>query len=393
MRRINPVPIKFLNLRMKLPASNPTAQLAYNLFSLVAIIAILYIMKPFLVPLLISVILSVMVFPIVNFLEKKLRFNRIFSALTVLLILGVIIVTLIWLISAQISNFVGKSDLYTTKLTELYNETLLYFENNFGLNRSQLVNQNEIKFETLIRNNFSKIGDFLSSSTGILSDLFLIPIYIFFLLFYRKFFVEFIHKAFPEKNNKFLNIILAKIYDVQKSYLLGLFTVMLIVGILNSVGLLLLGIENAIFFGFLAALLLLIPYIGIIIGSLLPALVALATKDSAWYSLGVIGVFGFVQFLEGNFITPKITGSKVSVNAFISIVSLVLFSMLWGTAGMILALPITASLKIIFDHTPNMKPYGFLIGEPLEEHLKSKAKIRLEHWEEIREQKESEETI
>ncbi|MCL9806260.1 AI-2E family transporter [Flavobacterium amniphilum] len=388
----NRVSIKFLNLRMKLPASNPTAQLAYNLISLIAIISILYIMKPFLVPLLISVILSVMVFPIVNFLEQKLRFNRIFSALTVLLILGFIIGTLIWLISAQISNFVGKSDLYTTKLTELYNETLTYFENNFGLNKSRLVDQNEIKFETLIRNNFSKIGDFLSSSTGILSDLFLIPIYIFFLLLYRKFFVEFIHKAFPEKNNKFLNIILDKIYDVQKSYLLGLFTVMLIVGVLNSVGLLLLGIENAIFFGFLAALLLLIPYIGIIIGSLLPALVALATKDSAWYSLGVIGIFGFVQFLEGNFITPKITGSKVSVNAFISIVSLVLFSMLWGTAGMILALPITASLKIIFDHTPNLRPYGFLIGEPSEEHLKSKAKIRLEHWEEIREQKESEET-
>ena len=77
-----------------------------------------------------------------------------------------------------------------------------------------------------------------------------------------------------------------------------------------------LGIGNPFFFGFLVALLLLIPYIGVIIGSLLTAVIALATKDSAWYAIGVIGVFGFIQFLEGNFITPKITGSKVSVNAF-----------------------------------------------------------------------------
>ena len=369
---------------MKLPATSPTSRLAYSLFSLIAIIFILYIMKPFLVPFFIAIILSVMVYPIVRFLEKGLRFNRVFSALAVLLLLGIVMGVMIWLISGQLYNFMSKSDLYTTKLTGLYNDTLSYIETSFGLNKNQLMSQNEMKFETLIRNNFSRIGSFLSSSTGIISDLFLIPIYIFFFLLYRKFFVEFIHKAFPEKNNKFLNIILDKIYEVQKSYLLGLVTVMFIVGVLNSIGLLLLGIENAIFFGFLAAFLLLIPYIGIIIGSLLPALVALATKDSAWYSLAVIGIFGFIQFLEGNFITPKITGSKVSVNAFIAIVSLVLFSMLWGTAGMILALPVTASLKIIFDHTPHLRPYGFLIGEPMEEFLKSKARIRLEHWKEIR---------
>jgi len=210
--------------------------------------------------------------------------------------------------------------------------------------------------------------------------LFLIPLYMFFFLLYRKFFVYFIYKAFPKKNNHFLKIILDKLYQVQKSYLNGLFTVMIIVGILNSIGLLLLGIENAIFFGFFASLLLLIPYIGIIIGSLLPALVAIATKDSAWYAVGVIAIFGFVQFLEGNFITPKITGSKVSVNSFIAIISLILFSMLWGTAGMILALPITASLKIVFDNTPGLKAYGFLIGEPEEEFIQSKSSTRLKYW-------------
>jgi predicted PurR-regulated permease PerM len=132
---------------------------------------------------------------------------------------------------------------------------------------------------------------------------------------------------------------------------------------------------------------LLIPYIGIIIGSLLPALIALATKDSYWYAVGVIGIFGFIQFLEGNFITPKITGSKVSLNAFVSILSIILFSMLWGIPGMILALPVTASLKVLFDNSDNMKPIGFLLGEAKEKYFSNKAKNRLNIWKKIRVQK------
>ncbi len=148
-----------------------------------------------------------------------------------------------------------------------------------------------------------------------------------------------------------------------------------------------LGIDYPFFFGFLCAFLLLIPYIGIIIGSILPALVALATKDSYWYAVGVIGIFSFIQFIEGNLITPKITGSKVSINAFVSILSIVVFAMLWGTAGMILALPITASLKVLFDHSPQFHAYGFLLGEPTEEFLKSKARRRLKIWKQIRKEK------
>jgi predicted PurR-regulated permease PerM len=227
----------------------------------------------------------------------------------------------------------------------------------------------------------------LSQSSSLLSDLVLIPIYIFFFLYYRTFFRTFIYKAYRSKSKAFINSILKKIYEIQQNYLLGLIKVIIIVGCLNSLGLLFLGISNPFFFGFLAALLLLIPYIGVIIGSLLPAIIALATKDSAWYAFGVIAIFGFIQFLEGNFITPKITGSKVSVNAFVVITSLLLFSMLWGITGMILALPITATLKILFDNTPGYEAYGFLIGEPVDKHLQSKARVRLKTWKRIRKAK------
>jgi hypothetical protein len=143
-----------------------------------------------------------------------------------------------------------------------------------------------------------------------------------------------------------------------------------IVAILNTAGLMVLGLDYAWFFGTLASLLMLLPYIGIAIGSILPALFALAVKDSAWYAVGVVAWFQFVQFLEGNIITPNIVGSKVSINPLMAIIGILLGGMLFGLAGLILAMPFIATLKVIFDAIPSMEAFGFLIGEPEKEHLK-----------------------
>lgn len=325
-----------------------------------------------------------MVFPIQRFLEKKWHCNRLFATLTSLVTLFVLTGLVFFLISTRLMYFMDNSEVYSEKIGELFHNSVSSFEHTFGIRSNRLLSQGDFKAENIIKDNLDKVGMLLSESSSLLSDIVLIPIYIFFFLYYRAFFRTFLCKLFRSKSKSFINSILNQIYQIQQNYLLGLIKVIFIVGCLNSLGLLLLGIGNPFFFGFLAALLLLIPYIGVIIGSLLPAIIALATKDSAWYAFGVIAVFGFIQFLEGNFITPKITGSKVSVNAFVVITSLLLFSMLWGITGMILALPITASLKIIFDNTPGFQAYGFLIGEPVDKHLQSKARVRLKKWQELR---------
>jgi len=360
---------------------------ALNLLFIIGLIFCLYILKPIVVPLIIALILTVSIFPLVNFLEKKWRANRVISALTAIFTLSIILFGLLAFIVYELTDILEKSDLYILKLTEVYNSILSYLDANFGIRKSEL-SLKKFNMGATIKDNFTNIIGFLTSSGSIFSDIILIPLYIFFFLIYRKFFKSFIFKAFSSDGNDLrVKSVLAKLYKVQQNYLYGLFTVMFIVGLLNSVGLLILGIENAFFFGFLAAFLLLIPYIGIMIGSLLPALVALATKDSAWYAAGVIAIFMFIQVIEGNYITPKITGSKVSINSFVAILSIVLFSMLWGTAGMIVALPVIASLKVVFDTIPELKPYGFLIGEPMEEYLRSDARIRLKNWKKIRKKK------
>jgi len=192
---------------------------------------------------------------------------------------------------------------------------------------------------------------------------------------------------------------LREIYEVIQSYLVGMVIVMGIVAILNTAGLLVLGLQYAWFFGTLAALLILIPYIGIAIGSLIPALFALATMDNYWYALGVIIWFQVVQFLEGNFITPNIVGGKVSLNPLVAIMSLLLGGMLFGLAGLILALPLVASIKILLNLDETTQPFSFLIGEPEKYHLTadSHEEIRKRYGvpveEEIKAEKDAEEKM
>lgn len=360
---------------------------ALKLLYLISLIFVLYVLKPVIVPVLISILISVFIFPFVKILEQKFHFNRVVSAIFTLILLSILTLAVLTFIGLQLYDIVEKGELYATKLNEVYNTLAGNFEEYLGIRKDELALKKINLVETL-KNNFSSIIDFLSLSGSFFADAILIPLYIFFFLIYRKFFKHFIYQVFSKNGNTLMaKKILNKLYEVQQNYLIGLFTVMGIVGALNSFGLLILGIDNAFFFGFLAALLLLIPYIGIIIGSILPALVALATKDSLWYPLGVMVIFAFIQFIEGNFITPKITGSKVSINAFVAILSIILFSMLWGIAGMIVALPVIASLKVVFDTIPELKPYGFLIGEPLDEDLRSEASIRLKKWKLIRKEK------
>lgn len=360
-----------------------------NLLGFIAIVIILFFLKPYIVPILIAIILSVMIFPLQLFLEKRLRCSRLFATITTITILLIIIGALIFLVTYQLQSFVNNGENYTQRISEVYTTIAHSIEGALGIPKDEFIPNSKLPIEEVVKGNFEKIGVFLSESGSVVSDLILIPIYCFFFLYYRSFFRIFAHKVFNSQTKSFTNKLIKKVFVLQQNYLNGLLKVIIIVGILNTIGLFVLGIENAFFFGFFAAILLLIPYIGVLIGALLPAVMALVTKDSYWYAIGVIAIFSVIQFFEGNFITPKIVGSKVSVNAFAAISSLILFAMLWGITGMILALPITATLKVIFDHNPRYEAYGFLIGEPVDKQLESELRYRLKKWKKIRKQKKS----
>src|SRR5690606_8866883 len=303
------------------------------------------------------------------------------SSIIAVIVAIIVISGLIYLIVNQVLNIGKNGEDMVARFRGILDVIMEWANRQFGLTNDMISERFNEFTNNLLSNATIYLQTAFNSLGGILSSGVLVPLFVFFMLYYRDFFREFFFKSFKSTGNERVSNILDNIYSVVQSYLAGLLTVMGIVAILNTGGLMLMGIEYAWFFGTLAALLMLIPYIGIAIGSILPALFAIATKDSAWYALGVIGWFQVVQFFEANLITPNIVGSKVSINPLMSIVGLLLGGMLFGLAGLILALPLIAILKVLLDATPSLAHFGFLIGEPEDDLQKSQTIVaRLRRW-------------
>ncbi len=319
-------------------------------------------MQELIVPLVFSILFAMILYPINHRLERW-RVPRVPAILVCLVIMIGFFYLLFYLISLQISSFTSEAPKLLERGNQILDRLQTFGEDRFHIERSRMVAEARSYVNNLIRESGSFLTSTLLATTNTLSTISIVPLYIFFLMLYRDFFRSFFYKVFKSTKRAKIDIVFGRIYTVVKDYLVGLVLVIIIVGVLNTVGLLILGIDYAVFFGFLGAFMILIPYIGILIGSLLPALFTLLTHDNPLVALGVIGVFSFVQILEGNFITPYIVGSKVSINPLAAIIVLLLWGQLWGVTGLILALPMTAILKVVFDAVEPLKPYGFLLGE------------------------------
>lgn len=337
--------------------------LATSLLAIVLVVFILWSTQTVVIPLLFSIILAVMVFPIARFMER-FGINRIFSTVLSLLIAILIFAGLSYLIVMQVIDISKDAATITVKLEKLFNEGLQWVTQTFNISQNELSDKALKELESAMSTISKFAMNFFSSFGSVLTAGILVPIFAFFFLYYRDFFKTFFLKAFKSTPKDKVEDTLTKMYNALQNYMVGQLTVMSIVAILNTIGLYFIGIDYAWFFGVLASLLMILPYVGIAIGSIFPAIFALATMDSPYYALGIVGWFQFVQFLEGNFITPNIVGGKVSLNPMVSMLAIILGGMLFGFAGFILALPIAAILKVVFDSIPQLESFGYLLGDP-----------------------------
>ncbi len=339
-----------------------SARFAFGLISLIGFVFIMNTLQGILIPLSFGGILAMLLYPICHRLEA-IKLPRIVAIFICLILVIGLIWGLLLLVINQLSVFSEELPAYSSKVTDLLSKLQIFVEQKLNIRRGKQGAELQKYGLEALKNSGVYISNFLSGTSNLLANASLVPIYVFFFLYYRDFLRTFLQKLFKTTKASKVNLVISKIYEVVQSYLLGLFFVILIVAILNSVGLLILKIDYAIFLGTFAAFLLLIPYIGITIGSLLPITIALLTKDSPLYAVAVLGLFLAVQALESNFITPYVVGSKVSINSFVAIIALLLGGQLWGMAGLVLALPFTAITKVIFDNVEGLQPYGFLLGE------------------------------
>ncbi len=338
------------------------AKMCSILISIVIIVYGLHALEGILIPLVFAILFSVLLFPLVQRLENW-GVPRVLAIVICLLLALAIVLGLGYVISMQIRSFAEVVPKFVERSTVYVDSLRTLLDEKFNIDRRQQGAEVEKYLNKAMAEGGTIVTSTLLATTSTLTDVFLVLLFGFFFLLYRDFFRSFFYKAFEDTRKSKIDGVMEGIYTVVKDYLAGLVLVIVIIGTLMTVGLLILGIDYAVFFGFFGACLVLIPYFCISLGSLLPAAYALVTDDNPLKALAVIGVFLFVQMLEGNFITPYIVGSKVSINPLAAIIVLLLWENVWGLPGLILALPMTAIIKVIFDAVDSLKPYGFLIGE------------------------------
>lgn len=314
-------------------------------------------------PLLAALIIAILLKPLAARLEKWVKSRAI--ALAIIVIgLSIIVGLLILFILAQVQNITNDTEKMAAGFGTILDDIQRWLQSIFGFSPEKqisLLKNNSLDFAKKIT---ALLPKFLLATADFFAEFILFIIALCFFIYHRRFLVNFLFKLSGNSQHRQITTILNAIQKVTKKYIFGLFLVTITTGVLNIIGLLILGIDHAIFFGTVAGILTIIPYVGIIAGSLLPVLYAIGTTDSLWYPLGVIFIFSFVQFLEGNFITPRIVGNQVSLNSLASLLALFFAGNFFGILGVILALPCLAIIKVILDHTQSLKPCGYLIGNP-----------------------------
>jgi len=334
------------------------------LIGLFAFLSMLYIARSIIVPIVFAMIIAIVLHPLVNFFVQ-IKINRVIAVIITLLLTILIMSALGLLIISQVSRFSESWPELVEKFTVIINQTISAASGYLDINPQQIYEWIAKTQADLLNTSSAAIGRTLAIVGNGLVIVFLIPVYIFLMLYYQPILIEFIRKLFGIVNEKKVNQVVTQTKTVVQQYLIGLLIEVIIIAVLEITTLLFLGIDYAILLGVLGALLNMIPYIGGLVAVAMPMAVALVSKDNSWYAVYVLIIYYIIQLIDNNFIVPKIVSSKVKINALFSIIAVIAGNALWGVTGMFLSIPLLAIIKVIFDNIEPLKPWGFLLGDTM----------------------------
>ncbi|HEU4791888.1 MAG TPA: AI-2E family transporter [Flavobacterium sp.] len=325
-------------------------------------LVILYFGRSLFIPLSFALLISFILYPVCRWMEKKGVHRNIaigLSLISVVLVFAVIL----YLLFAQIVEFSNEWENLEIKLEETLNQWSSFLTNQFGINEEKqlsyiknALNNSSSQFFLLLKNT-------LYSFSESLFNLLIIPVFSALILFYRQLLVQSLYHIFPKDKKEMIHEIIVETINEYYKFIKGMLLVYLIVGLLNSIGLAVIGIPYPFLFGFTASILTFIPYVGIMVSSLLPITVAWITFNSIWYPIGVITVFSLVQVLEAYIIFPYAVGSRLKINALAILVMVLAGGILWGASGMILFIPFISILKLLADRTESLKSLSLLLSD------------------------------
>ncbi|MEI9917770.1 MAG: AI-2E family transporter [Bacteroidota bacterium] len=338
-------------------------RLCLNLISLCLIGIIIIYGSSIIVPLALAILFANMLLPITRWLCRKGITNRPLSILIPLIASIIMVGTIIFLLSSQVANFVDDVPALGEKGAKLIDNFQQWVDENAHIairKQNQYYRQG---MENLKAQAPKIVGVTFVSIAGMLTYIVLIPIFTFLTLYYRTTIKNFLIGVFKNGKDEKVNEVLEESTSVAQQYITGLLIETVIVFTLNTIGFLIIGIQYPIFLALLAAILNLVPYVGILVANILCMATTMLTSDNLGDVVWVGVVLGLVQIFDNNFGMPMIVGNKVKINALVTIIGVLIGGTLCGIPGMFLAIPTIAVAKIVFDKVPELKPWGLILGD------------------------------
>jgi len=333
------------------------------LVSLIAFGYIIIIAKEILSPLIFSCLFSILLLPMAAFLENKLGLPRsAASMLSVVLMLGAISLVL-YVIGTQLSQLAGDWPQFKAQLSLTGTSLQNWIDTRFNIDAAKQLNYVHSATTKALASGTTVVGATVLSLSSILLFLVFTFIYTFFFLLYRALIMRFLVSVFLEENKKLVHDIIEQVQYIIRKYIIGLLIQMAVIAIVVSLTFWVLGVKYAFLLGLITGVLNIIPYIGIFTAMVLSTLITFATATVLTKVLFVLIALVLVHLVDSNILLPLVVGSKVKINALITVLGVIIGEMLWGISGMFLSIPVIAVLKIIFDRIESMKPWGIILGD------------------------------
>lgn len=326
------------------------------------IIAGLYYGASLLVPFSFAIFLAALVFPVVNFLEKTLGTGRIASSLIGVLLVLIGVGSLTYFFVDQLDIFVDEIVDRQEEITRFLQRVQKDLVSHTGLSIEQQENMFRERMGEIFSTTQSFISQLLTGVGEILLDFLIVLVYLFLLLLNRDKFVDFAMMYTSKENEAKVKEIIAEARTVAHRYLWGRIQVMFLLALMYIITFTAYDLRHAWLLVIFGSLITVIPYVGPFLSAVLPMLFMLIFGDSSLEILSFTAIVFIIQMIESYVFEPIIIGSEVHQSPLFVIIAILLGGTLWGVAGLILFVPIFAILKILFDHTSNLKPIGFLLG-------------------------------
>ncbi|MBN1437645.1 MAG: AI-2E family transporter [Sedimentisphaerales bacterium] len=314
--------------------------------AMIALAGVLYYASSVVIPFILAFFIYSLFAPVVDLLVIRLRLPRFFAVLIALLLVLVIIAGIAMLVTNAVYAISSTIGSYSNSLGTLSAKITQQLEDwHINIERASITTDLAKRLPGIVTTTFG-------TAVSISSTILLIAIFVIFMLAGRR----------PNAPRPPFY----KTMDSQiRRYIAVKIALSLVTGILVWISLAILRLELASVFGILAFLLNFIPSIGSIIATLLPIPLAVAQFSSPWSIVGVILIPGTIQMVIGNGLEPKILGQGLKLHPVTVLLALAFWGLLWGPVGMILAVPITAIVRIVLSHFDTLRPLADLLAGKL----------------------------